>query len=122
MNPAEDYILKQPESYKSILLHLQVLVEHTLPEAELLYKWKIPCYYIDKRPICYLNQTKDYVDVGIWHSAHLSEQWNSYLITEKRKVVKSLRYKSIDDINDEIFISILKELKSLKDEGFYKRS
>ncbi|EDP71769.1 hypothetical protein FBALC1_04757 [Flavobacteriales bacterium ALC-1] len=122
MNPAEAYILKQVEPYKSILLHLQVLVEHTLPEAELLYKWRIPCYYIGKRPICYLNQTKDYVDVGIWHSAHLSEKWNTYLITEKRKVVKSLRYKSLEDINDEIFISIMKELESLKEEGFYKRS
>jgi hypothetical protein len=122
VNPAEDYILKQPEPYKSILMHLQVLVGHTLPETELLYKWRIPCYYIGKRPICYLNQSKDYVDVGIWHSAHLSEKWNEYLVVEKRKVVKSLRYKSLKDINDAIFISIMKELGTLKDEGFYKRS
>ena len=87
MNPAEAYILKQPEPYKSILMHLQVLVEHTLPEASLLYKWRIPCYYIGKRPICYLNQSKDYVDVGIWHSAHLSKKWDHHLITENRKVV-----------------------------------
>lgn len=122
MNPAEAYILKQPEPYKSILMHLQVLVEHTLPEAELLYKWRIPCYYIGKRPICYLNKSKDYVDVGLWHSAHLSKKWDDYLITEKRKVVKSLRYKSLEDINDAVFISILREVDTLKDEGFYKRS
>lgn len=103
-------------------MHLQVLIEHTLPKAELLYKWRIPCYYIDKRPICYLNQSKDYVDFGIWHSAHLSKKWDDYLITEKRKVVKSLRYKSIDEIDDSIFISILREVDALKDEGFYKRS
>ncbi len=102
-------------------MHLQVLVEHTLPEAKLLYKWRIPCYYIGKRPICYLNQTKDYVDVGIWHSVHLSKKWDQYLITENRKVVKSLRYKSLEDINDAIFISIMKELETLKDEGFYKK-
>jgi hypothetical protein len=122
LNPAEAYILKQSEPYKSILIHLQVLVEHTLSEAELLYKWRIPCYYIGKRPICYLNQSKDYIDVGFWHSAHLSKKWNAYLITEKRKVVKSLRYKSIEDIDDAIFISILKEVNALKDEGFYKRN
>jgi len=102
-------------------MHLQVLVEHTLPKADLLYKWRIPCYYIGKRPICYLNQSKNYVDVGIWHSAHLSKKWDHHLITENRKVVKSLRYKSLEDINDAIFISIMKELKSLKDEGFYKK-
>lgn len=121
MNPAETYILKLPEPYKSILMHLQVLIEHTLPQADLLYKWRMPCYYIDKRPMCYINQTKDYVDVGFWHSAHLSKKWDAYLISEKRKVVKSLRYKSLEDINDEIFISILKEVESLKNEGFYKR-
>ena len=102
-------------------MHLQVLVEYTLPKAVLLYKWKIPCYYIGKRPICYLNQSKDYVDVGFWHASHLPEKWYTYLITEKRKVVKSLRFKELEDINDAVFIAILKDLEALKDKGFYKR-
>lgn len=38
MNPAEDYILNQPERYRSILLHVQVIIEHTIPEAELKFK------------------------------------------------------------------------------------
>lgn len=121
MNPAEQHILKQPEPYKSIYLHLQVLIEHTLPEANLLYKWRMPCYYLDKRPMCYIHQSKDYVDVGFWHSAHLSKKWDAFLISEKRKVVKSLRYKSIDDIDDAVFISILKEVEGSKEKGFYKR-
>tara|TARA_R110001592_G_scaffold131191_2_gene344848 strand:- start:507 stop:875 length:369 start_codon:yes stop_codon:yes gene_type:complete len=122
MNPAEAHILKQPEPYKSIFLHLQVLIEHTLPEADLLFKWHMPCYYIDKRPMCYINQSKDYVDVGFWHSAHLSKKWDDYLITENRKVVKSLRYKTVEDINNDVFISILKEVEGLKEKGFYKKS
>ena len=122
MNPAEAHILKQPEPYKSIFLHLQVLIEHTLPEADLLFKWRMPCYYIDKRPMCYINQSKDYVDVGFWHSAHLSKKWDDYLITENRKVVKSLRYKTVEDINNDVFISILKDVEGLKEKGFYKKS
>lgn len=122
MNPAEAYILKQPEPYKSILIHLQVLIAHSLPNADLLYKWRIPCYYVGKKPICYLNQSKDYVDVGFWNSAHLSEKWDDYLISEKRKVVKSLRYKSLDEIDVEVFIAILKEAESRKEEGFYKKT
>jgi len=120
MNPAELYILKQEEPFKSILLHSQLLIEHTLPEAELKYKWKLPCYYIGKKPICYLNKSKDYVDVGFWHSAHLTK-YNEYLVTEKRKVVKSLRYKTLEDIDDEIFILILKEVYQHKDKGFWKK-
>ena len=114
MNPAEAYILKQSEPYKSILLHLQVLVEFTFPKAELLYKWGIPCYYNNKKPICYLNQSKDYVDIAFWHSAHLSKKFDSVLVSENRKIVKSLRYKTLDDINDSILLEILDEIKTLK--------
>ena len=121
MNPAEAHILKQPEPFKSIFMHLQVLIEHTLPEADLLYKWRMPCYYIDKRPICYINKSKDYVDVGFWHSAHLSKKWDTYLISENRKVVKSLRYKTLEEIDDVVFISILKEVEGFKEKGFYKK-
>lgn len=120
MNPAELYILKQEEPFKSILLHIQLLIEHTLPGVELKYKWKIPCYYIGKKPICYLNKSKDYVDVGFWHSVHLTK-YNEYLVTEKRKVVKSLRYKTLEDIDDEIFILILKEVYQHNDKGFWKK-
>ena len=119
MNPAEQYILKQNEPFRSILLHLQVVIEHTLPETELKYKWKIPCYYIGKRPICYLNQSKDYVDVGFWASAHLTVHLEHFT-TKDRKVVKSLRYKSLEDINDTILIDVLKDAYSIKDKPFYK--
>lgn len=117
MNPAEVYILKQPEPYKSILLHVQILIEHVFPDAELKYKWRIPCYYIGTRPICYLNQSKNYIDVGFWHSAHITKH-TEHLVTENRKVVKSLRYNTLDDINDEILIRILEEVEKHKNKSF----
>jgi hypothetical protein len=119
MRPAEAYILNQKEPFKSILLHLQILIEHTFPDAHLEFKWKIPCYYIEKRPICYLNQSKDYVDVGFWHAAHLTK-YTEHMVSEKRKVVKSMRYKTLEDINDELFINILKELEKHKNKSFLK--
>lgn len=121
MKPAEAYIFQKPEPFKSILLHLQILIEHTLPNANLQFKWHIPCYYIEKRPICYLNQSKDYVDVGFWHSAHLSQKWDTYLVTENRKIVKSLRYKKLEDLDDDIFVKILKEVETYKDSSFYRK-
>ncbi|WP_299224855.1 DUF1801 domain-containing protein [uncultured Psychroserpens sp.] len=119
MKPAEAYILSQPEPYKSILLHLQMLIEFTLPEAELKYKWRVPFYYIGKRPICYLNHTKDYVDVGFWHSAHLTK-YTEYLKADNRKVVRSLRYRTLETIDDKVFIFILKEAEKHKDKTFWK--
>nr|WP_321242994.1 DUF1801 domain-containing protein [uncultured Psychroserpens sp.] len=119
MKPAEAYILNQIEPYKSILLHLQILIEHTFVEAHMEYKWSIPCYYVGTRPICYLNQSKDYVDVGFWHSAHLTK-YTEHMISDNRKVVKSMRYKSLDDIDDVLFINILKEVEKHKNKSFLK--
>ncbi len=123
MKPAEEYILNQPEPFKSILLHLQILIESSFPNVDLQFKWKIPFYYLNEKPFCYLNPSKKkgYVDVAFWVSAHLTK-YNEHLISENRKVVKSLRYFKIEDINEEILLSVLEEAHSLKDKSFYKRS
>lgn len=122
MNPAENYILNKPEPFKSILIQLQILVESNFPQADLKYKWNLPVYYIDDKPLCYLNASlkKGYVDLAFWASAHL-ENFDEYLVTENRKVVKSLRYKSVKEIDGEILLMILKEAVNKKDKGFYKR-
>ena len=122
MKPAEEYILKQPEAFKSILLHLQMLIESTFAEVTMKYKWKIPVYYYKEKPLCYLNSSvkKWYVDVGFWAKDHL-ENYNEFLITEGRKVVKSLRYFSIEDIDEAILISVLQEVHNSKYYGVYKR-
>jgi len=121
MNPAEAYILNQPEPYRSILIHVQVIMEHTIPEAELKYKWKIPCFYVGKRPICYLNAShkNHFVDVAFWHSSYITK-YTEHLVGEKRKVVKSLRYKELEDVNDTVLIAVLNQLNSNKQEDFYK--
>ena len=119
MNPAANYILEKPEPYRSILLHLQAVIEHTVPEAKLLFKWRLPCYYIGKKPLCYLNCTKDYVDLGFWNAAHLTK-YTECMVAEGRKVIKSLRYFSLDEIDQKILVEVLKEAYELRDRKFYK--
>ncbi|MCK8523889.1 DUF1801 domain-containing protein [Aquimarina sp. D1M17] len=118
MNPAEAYILDQPEPFKSILLHLQVLIETTVPTVELMYKYKIPFYYIEGRPFCYLNHTKGYVDVGFWNAGHLTKHLE-HMTTAGRKVMKSLRYTSVEDIDSTILIDVLKDAYEVKHKKFY---
>ena len=122
MKPAELYILNRPEPFKTMLMHLQILVESTIPEADLRYKWKIPVYYIDKKPLCYFNASikKGFVDVAFWTATDLSK-FEKYLVTENRKVVKSLRYFSLGEINEEVLIQILQEIKNSTQKGFYNR-
>lgn len=119
MNPAEAYILEQAEPYRSILLHLQAVIERTLPEIDLKFKYRIPFYYFDKTPFCYLNQTKNYVDVGFWHSAHITVHQEK-LVTKDRKIMKSLRYFTLEDIEESILIDVLQNAYSVKEKGFWK--
>lgn len=120
MNPAENYILTQEEPYRSILLHLQVVIKSVVPTAVLLYKYKIPFYYIDgKQPFCYLNVSKDYVDCCFWHGTHLTQHTSS-LVSEGRKHMKSLRYKSLSNIDEAILEAVLTEAYAVKDKKYYK--
>ena len=114
MNPAEEYILNQLEPYRSMLMHLQSLIEYEIPEAELKYKYKIPFYYIYGKPFCYFNAShkKQFVDVGFWKGNKIQIHKENH-VTENRKMMISLRYKSLEDIDDTIFIDVIKEAASL---------
>lgn len=121
MNPAENYILEQKEPFRAILLQLQVLIETSIPELELKYKYRIPFYYLDGKPFCYLNvpKKKNYVDVGFWSSAHLTVHQDK-MVTEGRKVMKSLRYHGLDDIDGGVLTEVLKDARSINHKGFWK--
>jgi len=119
MNPSEEYILNQPEPFRSILLHLQSVIEMTITDVDLKYRYRVPFYYIDGRPFCYLNQAKDYIDVGFWNAAHLTKNLE-FMTTAGRKMMKSLRYKSLEEINDKILIEVLQEAFEVRDKKFYK--
>ena len=119
MNPAENYILKQEEPFRSMLMHLQSVIELNVPNVDLMFKYRIPFYYLEGRPFCYLNQSKDYVDVGFWHANHLTVHMDK-MTTAGRKMMKSLRYTSLEHINDKILIEILKDAYAVKDLKFWK--
>ena len=108
MNPAETYILRQEEPFKSILMQLQTIIEAVAPDAELLYKWKIPFYYNNGIPLCFLNQSKDYVDFAFWHYDKMNRYVDQF-IDANRKSIRSLRFKTVEDINDEIVVYVLQK-------------
>ncbi|MBO6531930.1 MAG: DUF1801 domain-containing protein [Muricauda sp.] len=122
MNPAADYIINQKEPFRSILLHLKAVIESVVPNVDMKYKWNIPCFYAGKQPICYLNVSpkKRYVDIAFWNSAHLTLHLDK-MVTENRKVVKSLRYRTLEEIDQEVLVDVLQECYAQKHKGFYKR-
>ncbi len=121
MNPAENYILNQKEPFKGMLLHVQWVIETTVPQADLKYKWGIPSYYLNDSPFCYLNVPikKSYIDIGFWRSAHLTKHLDK-MTMEGRKMIKSLRYSTLEEIDDTVLKDVLTEAYAVRDKKFWK--
>lgn len=114
MKPTEAYILRQPEHYQAMILHVISVIEQELEASELLFKWGIPYVYYKKKPFCYLapNHKKGFLDVGFAKGFELKRN-QEVLVDENRNTVKSLRYFSIEEIDNEVLIVVIKEAKCL---------
>lgn len=108
MKPAEAYILEQQEPFREILLQLQTLIEQIVPGATLRYKYRIPFYYLSEKPFCYLNQSGTYVDLGLVHG-NLLTRHTGLMVSEGRKMVRSLRYERLGAIDYSVLRDVLTE-------------
>jgi hypothetical protein len=114
MKPAEEYILKQPEHYQAIILHLFAVVEQVIPEVELLFKWHMPFYYYNKKPFCYLNVLKKENAIDLcFMKGHLLKRHKDKMIDKDRKLVTSLRYVNLKSIDNKVLNEVLLEVKAL---------
>lgn len=114
MKPSEEYIYKQPQKYKDIMLCVLDIICKEVPETEVLFKWGIPYVYYKKKPFVYLapNHKKGFVDVGFAKGFQLTQHLDK-LIDENRNTVKLLRYFSLEDIDIVILIAIVEEATKL---------
>jgi hypothetical protein len=55
MKLVDEYILRKPEEFREMLFYIITVIEQEVSEAELLYKYKIPFFYIKGKPFIYLN-------------------------------------------------------------------
>jgi hypothetical protein len=46
MNPAAAYIMEKEEPFRSIMMHIRLVMEHYGPATELRYKWRVPYFYL----------------------------------------------------------------------------
>lgn len=115
MNPAEDYILSKPEPFRSMLIELQAIIKHTIPEVEEAFKWHLPFYSLNGKMFCFLNFRKTFVDVGFPWGIHISIHQDHLVAGEKRKNLRSLRYYKSKDIDVSILQDVLLSVAQLKE-------
>lgn len=114
MNPAENYILSKPEPWRSMLIELQAVIKHTVPEVTEAYKWNLPFYSLNGNMYCFLNFRKKFVDVGFPWGIHLPGFDHVLVAGEKRKNLRSLRYYEPEDIDVILLQKVLLEVAALK--------
>lgn len=111
MNPALEYIHRAPQPYREIMMQLQLIIESTIPDIKLKYKWSMPFYYLnDQTMFCFLNYRKTYVDLGLSYGNRLSNKYGVLTDGARRKMLRSLRYTVLEDVNDTILMETLEEL------------
>ena len=71
-------------------------------------------YLFQKKPFCYLapNHKKGFLDVGFAKGFELKRNQET-LVDENRNTVKSLRYYSIEEIDNAVLIDVVLEAKLL---------
>ncbi len=117
MNPVDQYLFSQKEPYQSILLYVRSVIIKTLPKIEEKYNYKVPFYHHNKKPLCYLIILKrtNYVDIAFVQGIFLQNKFPQLKNYNKRKQVRSLQIKSLENFDEFMFKELLKEASILLD-------
>lgn len=106
MSPVEIFALDQPENLRSILKKLRGLILSASPYIEEKLVYNIPFFYGKKR-IFYINPQENWVDLGFCEGYLLSE--NPVLQTKNRLQVKTIRFFTINEIEDDVILPVIHE-------------
>ncbi|HSO87633.1 MAG TPA: DUF1801 domain-containing protein [Draconibacterium sp.] len=106
MSPVEIFILDQPENLKPILKKLRGLILSASPFILEKMVYNIPFFYGKKR-IFYLNPQENRVDLGFCEGYLLEE--NPILETKNRTQVRTIRFYSINEIEEDTVLPIIHE-------------
>ncbi len=103
-----DFIDVAPENQKEILNTLRSLIIKTVPEAEELFKWKMPVYRTSK-DFCYLNSSKQHATLGFNNFEKINDSLQ--VLEGTGKSMRHIKIKSMSDIKKEFKYYILSASK-----------
>ncbi|MEN8839390.1 MAG: DUF1801 domain-containing protein [Flavobacteriales bacterium] len=108
MTDIEEFYAAMKEPNKSCFLFLKhfILKQDSLMEEK--WKWKLPFFYYNKKPFCYLwvNKETNLPYVCFVRSLHINRP---EMLLEGRKKMKSLTIDPREDIDIDLLSSIIKE-------------
>lgn len=113
----DDYILALPSQKREMYTLLRDVINETVPGVKEKIAYGIPFFHL-KKPFCYLHQHNDGVDLS-FPSGHLFAEKFPEMDKRNRKLVRTLHYQKVEDINLGLLQEVLIEAAKL-DRGWKK--
>jgi len=109
MNPIESYFINQEEQYQSIMLYVRALLLKPAFGIVEKYKYGIPFYYANNKPLCYLNVLKGtcFVDIAFVKGKELKKEFPILKGYKNRKYTRSLQLEKIEALDEGAFLKMV---------------
>ena len=117
----DEYILAQDASTRILIFLLRDIILSTSTEITERLSFNCPFYHY-KGMLCYISIEKKTVYIGFCRGSFLKNKY-PFLEIKNRKLIASVSYKDLEDVDAEVIQSILKdsmELNSKKTKWFVK--
>ena len=102
----DQFIVKLSENIQDITTYLRNVILETSEDFTEEIKWGMPSYGIQKN-ICYLQPSKNHVNLGFYYGASLIDKDN--LLEGTGKQMRHIRIKKLDEIKSEKIKALIQE-------------
>lgn len=103
----DEFIQALPEEIKEMTEKLRGIIHAADEKLNEEIKWNMPCFYIGKTNICYLQAAKKHVNLGFYSGASLKDEHD--LLEGEGKKMRHIRMKKMEDIPPEKIKDLIRE-------------
>ncbi|QUG42791.1 DUF1801 domain-containing protein [Psychrobacillus sp. INOP01] len=111
----DKFIQDLPDNIQSIAEALRKIILDASPALVEEYKWSMPNYSY-KGLVCYLQTAKKHVNLGFQKGNELVEKDIRNLLQGTGKTMRHIRITKIDDIQSEVFTSLIQAAMYLNED------
>jgi hypothetical protein len=110
----DQYIMDLPNEIQAIVIALRKLILHSSSNLKEEFKWSMPNYSYNGF-VCYLQTAKKHVNLGFHKGNELQDKDVTQLLQGTGKTMRHIRIKKMEDIQPEIFTSLIQEAIALNE-------
>lgn len=111
----DQFIVDLPDEIQNITVALRKIILDSSLELIEEFKWSMPNYSYNGL-VCYLQTAKKHVNLGFQKGNELQEKDINKLLQGTGKTMRHIRIKKIEDIQPEVFTSLIQAAMALNED------